>query len=224
MNLSVQISSSIASLLPHVVIGLLQCKVSNTSYNDELWTDIEDYSKQFKQTYQLADINQRETIAATREAYRKTGKEPNRYRPSAEALCRRLVKGESLYRISTIVDCINLISVKTGYSIGGFDRDSIIGNSLELGIGQAGEEFYAIGRGLLNIEGLPVYRDEKGPIGTPTSDHERTKISLNTHHLVLIVNGFDGSITSVQQTLNFSKELLLKYTNASNISEKIVPA
>jgi len=224
MNLSVQISSSIASLLPHVVIGLLQCKVSNTSYNDELWTDIEDYSKQFKQTYQLADINQRETIAATREAYRKTGKEPNRYRPSAEALCRRLVKGESLYRISTIVDCINLISVKTGYSIGGFDRDSIIGNSLELGIGQAGEEFYAIGRGLLNIEVLPVYRDEKGPIGTPTSDHERTKISLNTHHLVLIVNGFDGSITSVQQTLDFSRELLLKYTNASNISEKIVPA
>jgi len=224
MNLSVQISSSIASLLPHVVIGLLQCKVSNTSYNDELGTDIEDYSKQFKQTYQLADINQRETIAATREAYRKTGKEPNRYRPSAEALCRRLVKGESLYRISTIVDCINLISVKTGYSIGGFDRDSIIGNSLELGIGQAGEEFYAIGRGLLNIEGLPVYRDEKGPIGTPTSDHERTKISLNTHHLVLIVNGFDGSITSVQQTLDFSRELLLKYTNASNMSEKIVPA
>lgn len=224
MNLSVQISSSIASLLPHVVIGLLQCKVSNTSYNDELWTDIQDYSKQFKQTYQLADINQRETIAATREAYRKTGKEPNRYRPSAEALCRRLVKGESLYRISTIVDCINLISVKTGYSIGGFDRDSIIGNSLELGIGQAGEEFYAIGRGLLNIEGLPVYRDEKGPIGTPTSDHERTKISLNTHHLVLIVNGFDGSITSVQQTLDFSRELLLKYTNASNMSEKIVPA
>ena len=224
MNLSVQISSSIASLLPHVVIGLLQCKVSNTSNNDELWTDIEDYSKQFKQTYQLADINQRETIAATREAYRKTGKEPNRYRPSAEALCRRLVKGESLYRISTIVDCINLISVKTGYSIGGFDRDSIIGNSLELGIGQAGEEFYAIGRGLLNIEGLPVYRDEKGPIGTPTSDHERTKISLNTHHLVLIVNGYDGSITSVQQTLDFSRELLLKYTNASNISEKIVPA
>lgn len=224
MNLSVQISSSIASLLPHVVIGLLQCKVSNTSYNDELWTDIEDYSKQFKQTYQLADINQRETIAATREAYRKTGKEPNRYRPSAEALCRRLVKGESLYRISTIVDCINLISVKTGYSIGGFDRDSIIGNSLELGIGKAGEEFYAIGRGLLNIEGLPVYRDEKGPIGTPTSDQERTKISLNTHHLVLIVNGFDGSITSVQQTLDFSRELLLKYTNASNISEKIVPA
>lgn len=224
MNLSVQISSSIASLLPHVVIGLLQCKVSNTSYNDELWTDIQDYSKQFKQTYQLADINQRETIAATREAYRKTGKEPNRYRPSAEALCRRLVKGESLYRISTIVDCINLISVKTGYSIGGFDRDSIIGNSLELGIGKAGEEFYAIGRGLLNIEGLPVYRDEKGPIGTPTSDQERTKISLNTHHLVLIVNGFDGSITSVQQTLDFSRELLLKYTNASNISEKIVPA
>lgn len=122
------------------------------------------------------------------------------------------------------MDCINLISVKTGYSIGGFDRDSIIGNSLELGIGQAGEEFCAIGRGLLNIEGLPVYRDEKGPIGTPTSDHERTKISLNTHHLVLIVNGFDGSITSVQQTLDFSRELLLKYTNASNISEKIVPA
>jgi DNA/RNA-binding domain of Phe-tRNA-synthetase-like protein len=221
MNISVQISSNIASLLPHVVIGVLQCKVSNSLLNSDLWNEIEVYSQQFKQTYQLADINHRTAIAATRNAYKTTGKEPNRYRPSAEALCRRIVKGESLYRISSLVDCINLLSAKTGYSIGGFDRDCIVGNTLEFAVGQANEEFYAIGRGLLNIQGLPVYRDEKGPIGTPTSDHERTKIALDTQNLVLIVNGFDGSMVAVQETLDFAKQLLSKYANARDVSESI---
>lgn len=90
--------------------------------------------------------------------------DPGRYRPSAEALRRRLMRGIPLYQIDTLVDLINLVSLRTGHSIGGFDADKIQGNHLELGIGKAEEPFEGIGRGILNIEGLPVYRDSFGGI------------------------------------------------------------
>ena len=93
------------------------------------------------------------------------------------------MRGLELYQIDTLVDLINLVSLSTGYSIGGFDADKIQGDSLELGIGRAEEPFEGIGRGKLNIEGLPVYRDRAGGIGTPTSDNERTKMGLETRQM-----------------------------------------
>ena len=61
-----------------------------------------------------------------------------------------------------------------------------------LGIGRPGEPYEGIGRGTLNIEGLPVYRDALGGVGTPTSDHERTKLTLGTTRLLAIINGYSG--------------------------------
>jgi hypothetical protein len=109
----------------------------------------------------LEDINKRIAIAATRRVYKALGKDPNRYRPSAEALCRRIVRDIPVYRVSLLVDIINLVSIRSGFSIGGFDLTKIQGD-LRLGVGTAEDEFEAIGRGLLNIEGLPVYRDAVG--------------------------------------------------------------
>ena len=127
---------------------------------------------------------------ATRNLYKALGKDPNRYRVSSEALCRRVVKGMDLYRIDTLVDLINLVSMVSGYAIGGFDADKIVGDNVTLGVGEQDEKFEGIGRGLLNIEGLPVYRDAIGGIGTPTSDEERTKITLATTHLQMQINAF----------------------------------
>ena len=86
----------------------------------------------------------------------------------------------------------NVVSIASGYSIGGFDADKIEGDTLTLGIGRPGEPYEGIGRGTLNIEGLPVYRDALGGIGTPTSDHERTKLTLGTTRLLAIINGYSG--------------------------------
>ena len=98
------------------------------------------------------------------------------------------MKGMELYRIDTLVDVINLISIQSGYSIGGFDLDKIDGEQLTLGVGREGEPFEGIGRGTLNIANMPVYRDNVGGIGTPTSDNERTKLSLETTRLLMCIN------------------------------------
>ena len=119
-----------------------------------------------------------------------------------------------LYRIDTLVDLINLVSLRTGHSIGGFDADKIEGTALELGIGRADEPFEGIGRGVLNIEGLPVYRDRTGGIGTPTSDNERTKMGLETRHILAIVNGYNGQ-EGLKEAAEMIQDLLIKYASSA---------
>ena len=168
---------------------------------------------QLTSTTQMEDIKHQPVIFATREAYKRCGKDPGRYRPSAEALRRRLMRGIPLYQIDTLVDLINLVSLRTGHSIGGFDADKIQGTHLELGIGKAGEPFEGIGRDVLNIEGLPVYRDSFGGIGTPTSDHERTKMDLETTHILAIVNGYNGK-EGLREAAEMIQTLLRNYTES----------
>ena len=157
-------------------------------------------------------------VEATRRVYRACGKDPSRYRPSSEALIRRVVQGKDLYQIDTLVDMINLASMKFGYSIGGFDADKFVGDTLTLGIGRKDEPYEGIGRGILNIEGMPVYRDAKGGVGTPTSDHERTKIELGTTHLLTLINGYDGNRETVASNAQFIKELLERHAEGHDIT------
>ena len=122
--------------------------------------------------------------------------------------------GKSLYQIDTLVDLINLASIAYGYSIGGFDADKFDGEMLTLGIGRSGEPYEGIGRGMINIEGLPVYRDATGGVGTPTSDNERTKLTLQTKHLVVLINSYDGNENNVQANAEYIQELLRKYCHS----------
>ena len=85
------------------------------------------------------------------------------------------------------------------------------GDTLTLGVGKANEPYEGIGRGMINIEGLPVYRDKTGGVGTPTSDNERTKMSIDTTHLVVLINGYDGDEQHVRENAEYIIELLKKY-------------
>jgi len=170
---------------------------------------------QYREQYTIDTIKDIPSIQATRLAYRRCGKDPSRYRPSGEALCRRILRGLPLYQIDTLVDLINVVSIRYGYSIGGFDADKIEGRELTLGIGRAGEPYEGIGRGELNIEGMPVYRDAVGGIGTPTSDHERTKLTVQTTRLLTILNGYSGP-DGIDEATEYMLQLLRQYASASN--------
>ena len=220
MNISV--SEQIYQACPRLRLGIISCDVVNTPSDEALWDVIAAEEESLRLSMRMEEIARRIPIYETRQAYKKLGKDPNRYRPSAEALCRRILKGYPLYKIDTLVDLINLVSIHTGYSIGGFDAGKIKGD-LILGVGQADELFTGIGRGPLNIEGLPVYRDEQGGIGTPTSDEERTKIDLSTTKLLMIINGYSGE-EGLMEAVAYAKDLLEKYATARNIQiETISP-
>ena len=188
----------------------------NTTYSAPLWDEIRNFQADYCRKYTTESLKEMPAIQATRQAYKAFGKDPNRYRPSAEALCRRAVKGLPLYRISALVDIINIVSMRSGFSIGGFDADKIRGGVLELGVGTADDVFEGIGRGMLNIEGLPVWRDAVGGIGTPTSDHERTKLTTGTTRLLMIVNAYNGH-DGLPEALDLATDLLCRYAGAEEV-------
>ncbi|MBR1963337.1 MAG: hypothetical protein IKA19_01375 [Muribaculaceae bacterium] len=219
--MNIEIEDIIKNVAPQLQVVAIEADVINCDTPDDFWTELTQEALRIAQLYDLSQINKRPGIAATRAAYKALGKEPNRYRPSSEALCRRAVKGMELYRINALVDIINLISMRSGYSIGGFDADCIQGDLLRLGAGRTGEVFNAIGRGQLNIEGLPLYRDAVGGIGTPTSDEERTKLSIATRRLLMCINIYQEEMP-VGDVVNLSRNLLERYCQATNITVKYV--
>ena len=209
------------SVCPEFVGACITANISNTQYSADLWSEIDTLGAEYRATLTTESLKDMTSIQATRRIYKLCGKDPSRYRPSGEALVRRVLQGKGLYQVDTLVDLINLASMKYGYSIGAFDADKFSGDTLTLGIGKEDEPYEGIGRGMINIAGLPVYRDAIGGVGTPTSDHERTKVSLSTTRLLVLVNGYDGSEQGVTDTAEYIIKLLNKYCAATNCAYKI---
>ena len=218
--IQLDIDKQIVDICPEVKIGLVRAQVCNGETSDELWHEIEEAAQDIMQRYELLEVNQRPAIAATRRLYKALGKDPGRYRVASEQLCRRVIRGLGLYRLTTLIDVVNLVSMKSGYPISGLDADKIVGDNLTMGVGKSGEEYHGIGRGLLNIEGMPVYRDKIGGVATPTSDEERTKFTPDTTHVQICINAF-ASEMPINETVDWMVELLVKYASATNIETEI---
>lgn len=215
----ITITDKIKSKCPNFRLGVISCSVQISTNRDDLWEEINTKIEEL-QNLETASISKISTVSATRKAYKAFGKDPSRYRPSAEALLRRIVKSKGLYKINNVVDLLNLVSISTGYSIGGFDADKIEGD-ISVGIGKANEPYEAIGRGTLNIEGLPILRDSKSGFGTPTSDSVRTCVTNDTTRFLMAILDFNG-LEELTETMGLAIDLLKRFGDATNIETKIV--
>lgn len=215
--MEISFEPAIKDAAPSLTVMCVEADIENGPTSDALWSEICRCAADIAASTPMEAVRHRPAIDATRAVYKALGKDPNRYRPSAEALCRRAVKGLELYRTLSVIDLINLLSMATGHSIGGFDADKIVGERLTLGVGRAGEPYEAIGRGQLNIEGLPVYRDAVGGVGTPTSDNDRTKLSPDSRRLLMTVNMYGNSEVTVTEIESMICRLLEDYANSENI-------
>lgn len=215
-QIKIEVSDELRQACPDFRGAAVFAVVRNSGYNEELWRRIAEFTEDYRSRYTTDSIKDMPSIQGTRQAYKKCGKDPSRYRPSSEALCRRILRGIPLYQIDTLVDLINLASINCGHSIGGFDMDKIEGDKLVLGIGKAGEPYVGIGRGELNIEGMPVYRDAAGGVGTPTSDNERTKITAETTNLLAIMNAY-GAQEGLQQDVEYMVNLMKEFADAQDV-------
>lgn len=220
--ISIDFSDEFRSLAPDYRMILIEADVENGPTPSELTDEINRLAESMMAIMKIEDINRRPAIAATRAAYKRFGKDPNRYRPSQEQMSRRIVRGLGLYTVNALADLGNLLSLKSGCALGVFDRSKIQGNRLTLGRGEAGEEYTGIGRGQLNVEGLPILRDSAGGIGTPTSDHERTCVDESTSRIVMTIHLYGDSDMPVADIADEASRLLSVYAKASDISRRII--
>jgi DNA/RNA-binding domain of Phe-tRNA-synthetase-like protein len=212
----IAIDRKIKGKCPLLKLNALQCQVSFSSQNELLWLYMSKSLIEVRNALKIDDISKIPAIQKAREAYKALGKDPSRYRLSAEALLRRILQGKDLYKVNNIIDVLNIISIQSGISIGGYDADRIQGKIILSTAGE-NEEYYAIGRGLLNISHLPVLRDAIGSFGNPTSDSERTCVTDKTKNFLMVFFNFEG-ISIAEEWLNEAKILFMQYAQAKDFS------
>jgi DNA/RNA-binding domain of Phe-tRNA-synthetase-like protein len=162
--------------------------------------------------------------ADARTLYKALGIDPTKTRPSNEALLRRVLKGEGLYTVNTLVDALNLSSLRFQLPFGLYDRDRISG-AVVLRRGRAGESYEGIRKGPVNLEGRPVLADDQGPFGNPTSDSARTMITLDTRRALVTVYAPAGYVKArLEAVLDGTRETLARWCGGEAVERAIVPA
>jgi DNA/RNA-binding domain of Phe-tRNA-synthetase-like protein len=216
----ISIHPALKTLTPDLALGCVSASVVLEKHNDALWREIDQHLAHLIATIQPEQISTVPQIAAMRSAYKALGKDPSRYRGSAEALLRRVLSGKGLYQINSVVDINNLVSLETLNPAGTYDLEKIT-RPIELRIGAAGESYKGIGKDLINIESLPVFADAAGPFGSPTSDSERAMVSLETRKVLMVVFSFCGS-EGIERWVQRASELLRSYCGAEGIEISLV--
>jgi DNA/RNA-binding domain of Phe-tRNA-synthetase-like protein len=173
--------------IPGVRLGTVEADgVTVAASAAELAHDIDQKCGELRRNFTLESLADYEPIAAVRAMFRAWGMDPSKYRPSSEALLRRVVQGKGLYNISNVVDLSNLGSIETGWPYGVYNREAISGR-ICLRLGLPGEKYEGIGRRVWHLEGRPVLADAKGPFGSPISDSTRTQVQEGVTDVLTVI-------------------------------------
>lgn len=217
---TLSIDPTLKSECPRIALGFLTAQVVTHETPPSLLDEMKSVERQILSLPESRAVLECSNILATRAGYKALGKDPARYRGSAEALLRRILSGKSFPQINNVVDSINLVSVESRLPIGLYDLAHVRGDIL-FRAGQAGETYKGIGKSDLNLEGLPVFSDRIGPHGSPTSDSERTMVTAATTHVAAILVSFGGP-DGLQAAADRMASLLQKYTDGRDIRFAII--
>jgi DNA/RNA-binding domain of Phe-tRNA-synthetase-like protein len=207
MNVSVE--------LPGVVLGILEADVVQVRPTaTELSTLLDKLASDTQRAYSVESLAEAEPSRAVRAMFRAWGVDPSKYRPSSEALQRRVVQGKGLYRVSNVVDIGNLGSIETGWPYGLYDRAQISAD-VALRHGIDGEVYEGIGKRMWHLAGRPVIADVSGPFGSPISDSTRTMIQESTHEIFAVIYA-PNSVSPISLRMALAKlgERLTQFASA----------
>src|SRR5216683_1594864 len=205
---------------PRTALGCVTAKVEACASPDGLLQEMKARETEIQKLPFPRGVLASPQVEATRLAYKALGKDPSRYRGSAEALLRRVVAGKGLPQINAVVDVINLVSVESRLPIGLYDLGHVTGEIL-FRAGRAGETYKGIGKYDLNLEGLPIFCDAAGPHGSATSDSERTMVTAETTRVLAIIVSFEGPESLARWTQRLGA-LLQQYAVGADIVPSVV--
>ena len=209
--MQLKIDETFARLGMETHIGILDYKIEVRGTPPALLSALEDGAEIRMQELMGEAASTDPVIAGVRAAFKAIGKDPSRYRPSSEALTRRVLSGKGLYSVNNVVDCGNLVSLMTGVPVGCYDAAWLKGDTVALRVGQPGETYEGIGRGDINLECLPVLADEEGAFGTPFSDSARTAVTEKTHDLKFILYGLNIGVAHVEAASEIADTLITQF-------------
>jgi DNA/RNA-binding domain of Phe-tRNA-synthetase-like protein len=204
-------------------VGLLVLEgVSVRESDPALEAEVDRTCASFRERYGEGKSSEVPGAADARTLYKALGLDPTKTRPSNEALLRRALKGETLYRINTLVDALNLVSLREQLPFGLYDLDRVK-PPVVLRKGGAGEGYEGIRKGLVNVEARPVLVDAEGPFGNPTSDSARTMITLHARNALVVAYAPAGySLARLKAVLDTTAETLTRFCGGARADARIL--
>src|SRR5689334_6224467 len=139
----ISIHPALKALVPKLALSCVSANVAVEKHNKALWQEIDQRLSHLTANIKPEETNSIPQIAAMRSAYKAPGKDPSRYRGSAEALLRRVLSGKGLYQINSVVDINNLVSLESLNPAGAYNLEKVA-PPIELRIGAAGESYKGI--------------------------------------------------------------------------------
>src|ERR1700704_1742505 len=216
----VTIDPKLKAKCPRTALGCVTARVEAGATPDALLQEMKTRENEIQKLPFPRGVLESAQVETTRKAYKALGKDPARYRGSAEALLRRVVAGKGLPQINAVVDVINLVSVESRLPIGLYDLGHIIGE-IVFRAGRAGETYKGIGKYDLNLEGLPLFADTVGPHGSATSDSERTMVTRVTKQVLAILISFGGA-DGLERWAQRMSALLTQHAAGQDVQIQIV--
>jgi DNA/RNA-binding domain of Phe-tRNA-synthetase-like protein len=213
-----RISNDLKNLLPNFSVIAYEIDFESDFDAMNKSKEVDDYLEKLytlvSSKYNYDEITKIPKLKQTRDGYKKMGKDPSHTRPACEALLRRVVKGNNLYRLGDVIDLGNILSIETLRSVCVVDKERLV-NDVIIRLGTKEDIYEGINRGLINVTNIPVYTDEIGPFGCPTSDTLRTCVTSSTKSILVMIICFDEIEKDVDEQKLIS--LYQTFTKIKNI-------
>ncbi len=209
--------------LPGVKLGVVEADgVSVAPSNLELAKEMDAICDRLRSAYTVESVMELDSIRAVRAMFRLWGIDPARYRPSSEALTRRVVQGKGLYRISNVVDIGNCGSIETGWPYGSYNR-ALLTPPISFREGAQSETYEGIGKQTWHLAGRPVLADAAGAFGSPISDSTRTMVTEAAQDVLSVIYApAAASDASVKQAAERLAQRLESFAGAKAARAEII--
>ena len=221
MTYPVSVDPALYSVYPQIRLGCLRFTAEVREPDERFWTEMEEtYLPEVRAAIEGKGWSEIPGVRGSRLMYKAFGRNPGRYRVSSEALMRRVRRSDPLYRINSVVDVNNLISVRSGLSVGSYDLDRVQGE-IVMRRGAAGETYPGIGKDAIDLESLLVLADDLGAFGSSMSDSTRSMVTLETRDVLVVLHCFEDDM-DLPALLEESKSAFETYADAQNVEMWIV--
>jgi DNA/RNA-binding domain of Phe-tRNA-synthetase-like protein len=208
--------------LPGVKLGTVEADgVRVVPVDAGLAERMDEVCERKRREFTVESLAEADAVRAVRAMFREWNMDPSKYRPSSEALLRRVVQGKGLYRVSNVVDAGNLSSIEVAWPFGCYDRAKIR-EPILFRPGTPSESYEGIGKKMWNLEGRPVLVDSSGPFGSPISDSTRSMIAEGTHDVLYVIYAPAGtSDASIELAMAHLGERVTQSAGANAVRTEI---
>lgn len=214
--MNVIIDQKLYETYSEIRLGCLSFQAEVRASADQFWDDMnKELLPEVRASIEGREWSEIPGVRGSRLAYKAFGRNPGRYRVSSEALLRRVRRGDDLYRINSVVDVNNRISLRSGLSAGSYDLDQLQGDIVLRKAG-AGEGYPGIGKDFLDMENMLILSDDKGPFGSSMSDSTRAMVTGDSHNILTVIYCFEESI-DLPSLLNEASDAFIKYAGVTDV-------